>query len=517
MSDPGSPSESTPGTDGIGNAAAVAVPEDADPAERDALWFAFGIGDADRASLRSTVSIVTSPDEDVAALLPEAAQGGTATLLPFNTLDLLEQTPYPEGRVAQLPDGTDALEFALVAAFGVLRREPENPYNDHRGFPSARSKFPVHAFVNDHRRRRVLDVYRHALVDLPASDRAGPAREVVLAGRYTRFPDVYKWYRGALVNIELGINLRALCIGLELFGLSGRLRLPDAESRDVLVDLGLAPTWEWSLPLTVELQPADPAGVGRRPPRPLPETEAPEPILAEVVAMNRVQSFTQSPQPLGSAIPTLAGQGPSSQMSWAELLWKRSSGRVPRGIFGMNGRRRQLPAQVLQDAAQWLSVPPPGESLGEIYQAIKATVVVQAVDGYTDGVYEVVDGEIVLRAEAPNAAAELEEHYGYPLGPFVACDIRHASLIWFLSVRPREVMAQFGPGAWNTAQYACGWIAQGLSLAAAGSGLYARTVRAFKEAPSRPILGLDPDEMIVLAVVSGTPRFDSGSLLDVRL
>jgi hypothetical protein len=56
-----------------------------------------------------------------------------------------------------------------------------------------------------------------------------------------------------------------------------------------------------------------------------------------------------------------------------------------------------------------------------------------------------------------------------------------------------------------------------LSLSAAASGLFARPVRAFHEVPAQRVLGLAPDEMIVLAVVMGTPRPTSGALLDLRL
>jgi nitroreductase len=90
-------------------------------------------------------------------------------------------------------------------------------------------------------------------------------------------------------------------------------------------------------------------------------------------------------------------------------------------------------------------------------------------------------------------------------------------MIWFFSMRPREVISRFGPGGWSAAQYACGWAIQGLGLAAAAAGLYARPVGAFKEIPTQRILGLEPEEMIVLAVVVGTPRHTGGALLDLRL
>ena len=54
----------------------------------------------------------------------------------------------------------------------------------------------------------MLDAGRHARVTLSgAGTPTGPA-SVALAGRYTAIPPSYKWFRGSLVNLELGITLR---------------------------------------------------------------------------------------------------------------------------------------------------------------------------------------------------------------------------------------------------------------------------------------------------------------------
>jgi hypothetical protein len=57
---------------------------------------------------------------------------------------------------------------------------------------------------------------------------------------------------------------------------------------------------------------------------------------------------------------------------------------------------------------------------------------------------------------------------------------------------------------------------QGLCLAAAADGLYARPARAFQEIPAERLLGLAPDELLLISVTCGTPRF-SESPLDLRL
>jgi hypothetical protein len=503
------------------------VPADIGVMARDPLWYAFGLGQD--APAETPASAAEPVSEATSGPLPPSARLDRRSPLPSGTVDLLGSVRYPTGRVGRRRDmdvevPIDRLGHALVTAFGLQRREPTNPFNDHRSYASVRSKFPVLACLRDGTRRQVLDVYRHALLDLgtPVANghrRPAVGRQIQLAGRYTRLPSVYRWFRGSLVNLELGINMRALCIGLELFGLPGRLRLPGAGAHLLLSDLGLVPTWEWALPVTVEIASQSPRQ--RAPDWPPLAEQAPaehppdgsDPVLADVVAMNRAQAFDVPAAPLESAIPT--GCSPA-QLSWAELLWRRTSGGMPRGMYGMAGLRRRLPGSALHDAVAWLAVPPPGELLGAALRAVTVTVVVQAVDGYADGVYRITDGALALHRPDPAAAAALEACYGYPLAPGNGCDVRHASMLSFFSVRPRELTAQFGPGGWTLAQYACGWASHGLGLAAAAHRLYARPARAFEEVRARPILDLDPDEMIVIAVVAGTPRH-RGPALDLRL
>lgn len=483
---------------------------------REPLWYAFGAGSDEPRAPSWTWVDEPPPDTHVAPPPPLAVRGGTRTPLPFGTVDLLERTSYPTGRVGGVSTVDEALGYALVTSFGVLRHEPDNPFNQHRCYASPRCLFPVQVIVDDGERWRMVEPHRHALVTLAGGSHRGHSHRLALTGRYTRIPRGYKWFRGSLVNLELGIALRSLCVGLELFGLSGRLLLPDDRSYDLLAELGLVPTWEWSLPLTVELDETPTAGP---PTARLPEVAtdgAPETALADLVRVNRAQSFAAPVAPVGSAIPTPAGPATGSP-SWAELLWNRNSGRMPRGLHGMSGRRRQLPADVLRNTLHWLAVPPPGPTLRAVSEAATVTAVIQAVDGYPAGVYRVRDGEAVLHSADPVAAARLEAEYGYPLAPENGCDIRHASMIWFFSVRPRDIAARFGPGGWSAAQYVCGWATHGLCLAAAAAGLFARPVRAFKEIPTQRILGLASDEMIVIAVVTGVPRHVGGALLDLRL
>ncbi|MFD7862466.1 nitroreductase family protein [Streptomyces sp. NPDC059783] len=490
------------------------VPEGVDTMARDRMWYLYAAG-ADRPPV-PPVPPGTEPPPGVpvsalpvAPRLPDAARPGDLTALPPGTVDLLEDAPFPAGRITGVPDDR-ALAHALVAAFGVQRREPENPFNDHRGYASVRAKFPVQVLVNDRGRRRVFDPYRRALVGLAgASDTPSAAREVLLTGRFTRLPATYRWYRGSLVQLELGIALRAVCVALQLLGVPARVRLPGPGAGERLAEFGLTPGWEWTLPVVVELAGDAPGGADGPP---AGDGAVPDAVMADVVEMNRAQRFPDTPAPVDTAVPPGT---PDSGLSWAEVLWRRTSGRMPRGLFGNTARPGPVPAAALDTARAWLLTPPPGDVLRAAAGALRVTAVTQSVTGRADGVYEVTAGSYTPRATGPGVPARLEEIYGYPLAPGNGCDVRHASVLWFLSFRPRDLARELGAGGWTAAQYACGWAVHGLTLAAASAGLCARPVRAFREVPARRVLGLPDDETVVLAVISGSSRF-SGPLLDLR-
>jgi hypothetical protein len=497
-------------------------PEGDNTIAREPLWHAFGAGDDNPDPPPWTWTEEPPPEAHIPPPLPVSVRNGAGAVLPLGTVDLLALTPYPDGRITDVPAEAGRLWYALVASFGTQRREPDNPFNDHRGYASPRCLFPVSVFVGDDDRWCVLDVERHGTVALAGVQRPAAPPSIVLVGRYTAIPRAYKWFRGSLVNLELGIALRALAVGLGLFGLPGWLRLPNGRSGDLLTELGLQPAGEWSLPLTVHIgndRPGDSTDGAAAPGdqrMPADTGNRADAALADLVRVNRAQTFAEPAAPLGQGVPEGTTPTPGTA-SWAELLWQRNSGRMPRALHGMAGRRRRVPAEALTDALRWLAVTPPGDTLGAAFAAITATVVVQDVDGYPDGVYRVRGADAVLLADDATAAARLEGVYGYPLTPGNGCALRHSSMIWFLSVRPRELVARFGDGGWTAAQYACGWATHGLCLAAASAGLFARPVRAFREIPTQGILGLEPDEMIVLAVVVGTPRPSPGALLDLRL
>ncbi|MET7747899.1 hypothetical protein [Micromonospora sp. NPDC005367] len=479
---------------------------------RESLWYAYAAG-ADETVIPPWLSEPVPPMEThVHPPTPAAAVGGTRRPLPYGTAELLGRTAYPHGQVAG--EVADPLGHALVAAYGPQWYDPDNIYNPHRGYASPRCLYPVQVFADDGEHWALLDPDRHALTTLSVPGHPPRARQLALTGRYTRIPRGYRWFRGSLVAIETGYALRALAIGLHLFRVPAWVRLPDAGAGAVLAEVGLDPAWEWSLPVTV--------GLGAPPPVPGPTpadppAESPDPVLAEVAAVNRAQAFTDPPTRLGSGVPADAAAAPTAP-DWAELTWRRNSGRMPAGRPGFDSRRRRLPAAVVHDITRWLAVPAPGPTLAAVRDGITVSVALRDIDGYADGVHRVgPDGELVLHRADREITTKLEATYGYPLTPTDGCGVRHASMVWFLSVRPRELHAAYGPTAWTATQYAVGWAAHGLSLAASAADLYARPVRAFVENATRDLLGLAGDEMIALAAVVGTPRHASGGLLDIRL
>ncbi|WP_217142849.1 hypothetical protein [Streptomyces sp. AC627_RSS907] len=514
-------------------------PEGDNSIAREPLWYAYGRGVDHPEPPPWTWASTPPPDTHVPPPPPRPA--GPSTTLPLGTTARLSAVPYPHvparRRTAAEPD---ALAHALTTAFAPLRREPENPYNEHRPYASPRCLFPVHAFVGgDGGAWRLLEPARHALTGPPPAAGA-PTTRIALTGRYTAIPSAYQWFRGSLVAIELGMVLRALSLGLELFGIPATLTPPGGRARGLLREAGLEHTWEWSLPWLVETAGGPASGPGcvpgpgsvpgpgpgysgadaTAPEEPVPEEPVPagDPSLTDVVHANRNQTYGTAAAPLTTAVPSAL---PASRVApdWAELLWLRHSGRMPRGLHGMVSAARHAPlsADDLATAVAWLGVPPPHPALAAAFEAVTVTAVTQHVEGLAAGVHRLHDGAAHLVRADPTAPAGLEANYGYGLSPVNGCGVAKAPLTVFFSVRPRELFARFGPTGWGAAQHACGWAVHGLCLAAAASGLFARPVRAFKEIPTKDVIGLGEDETIVLSAVVGVPRETGGPVLDLRL
>src|SRR5580704_7578538 len=224
--------------------------------------------------------------------LPDAVATERVAPLVWGTVDLLEDTAYPDRCAPSGLATEERIQHARVMAFGLQHREPSNLFNDHRGCASVRSKFPVHAFVHTAERAWLLDVYRHGLLAIGDACPQFPTDEAVsvaLAGRFTHLPSPYGRLRGPLTELELGISLRSLWVALEVSGLTGELRLPGAGARQLMSQLGLDRTGQWSVPLTVAVNPGTPAA-DTSPAGAFggDDHNDDDPTLDEVVAVNRM-------------------------------------------------------------------------------------------------------------------------------------------------------------------------------------------------------------------------------------
>jgi hypothetical protein len=451
--------------------------------------------------------------------LPGLADPRRAVPLPFGTTDLLEASPFPARQAAGSAPGHDRLGHALVTAFGLQRREPHNSYNDHRGIPSVRSTFPVHAFLARSGRHYWLDVYRHALLDMGVTARPADSGRVLLAARYSHLPAAYGTLRGALTELELGIGLRALCLALDLFGVPYQVDMPGHGSPEYLAELRLDPVGEWTRPIVVRTAQGNavpPASDAPGPDAPGPDAGPNDPRLRTVIAANRAMlgRSADSLMPHAPARPD-AGAPPGIAKSWAEVLWARSSGTMPRGLSGVAARRRGQPFSMVRSGLEWLGVPPPSGLLRQVTAALTVTVGLQDIEGTTPGLYRLDGSALSLISRHETIGAALEREYPHRQANDVGCGVRLANANWLISVRPGRLDRELGPLATSLALLAAGWMTQGLCLAAAAHGLYARPSRAFQEVPGR-LLGLAPDETILIGVTCGTPRFNQ-STLDLRL
>ncbi|MFG2824789.1 hypothetical protein ACGFX4_35825 [Kitasatospora sp. NPDC048365] len=497
------------------------------PSAPEVLRFALAQG-----PLRGLLLDPIAVDERIAttALLPPAAaRGEELHPLPAGTFRLLQDLPFGGGRRAERPADAPLLGHLLVAALGMQRREPSNPANDHRTVASVRSKFPVHALVvGTDGPAGYLDLYRHALVALdaevpPELRPPDSAIRVVLAGRLTDLPTPYGILRRALGELELGINLRALLTAAELFDCPATVQTTGTEpaaAEQLVADSGPGC---WSTPVVTTLH-------GLPGPGPFGPTGTRRPLATELDALltdsaahpsltgSAPITATRRTAPAAVPVPAAALPKPAEgPVSWAEVLWNRSAGRVPLPLTGFSVRPSSSTAAEVESLAAWAGVPVPSGPLTAVRDALSVHVVLQHTAGLPDGHYRAApDGGLALVRRAEGLPAELEAGFGYPLAPGNDSGVRHASSLWFLTADVQQLIEQQGPAAWSLLQLASGWVAHGLGLAAAAQGRFARPARSFDEHLVGRLLGLPAGEYPVLLTVCGRTRY-AEPYLDLRV
>ncbi|MCX4743970.1 hypothetical protein OG455_00320 [Kitasatospora sp. NBC_01287] len=487
-----------------------------------------------------------------ATLPPTAARGAGGRPLPAGTHRLLAGARYPRpltpGAVQAVPPG-DLVGHLLLAAVGLQRREPSNRFNDHRSIASVRSKFPVHVFVlAPDGACAYLDLYRHALVDLPdtlpdalpdavAADGgfahllpAAGDLTVLLAARYTDLPALYGRLRCALSLLELGINLRALHIAADLLGVRVRLRSDGRDTAAAARLLAGSGPGAWSPPLVVTLQGVGPLAPSRPLPSAaasdLPQHEEDRALLRQQAGHATVLEAAEVTAPLAGlscaaaepvrGVPDLAAADPGTvRPTWAETLWNRSAGRAPAVVSGFSARPTVLGGDCLADMLAWIGRSAPGPLLAEVGRKVRTTVALQRLAGLPTGRYALVEGRLECEQEDPGLPQRLQDAFGYPLTPTTDCGLRHATAMWVFSADLDAILDAFGPAGWSLLQLWCGWASHGLATAAAAHGLFARPARSFDEFWLQRAMGLPREVFPVFTVICGRSRF-AEPMLDLR-
>lgn len=481
-----------------------------------------------------------------AVRVPGLAGDAASIPLDWHAAGVLGGLAYPVAP-ASAPAGDAwwrALATLLYGAFGVQRLEPANTFNPHRGYPSARSRFPVHAYLVHEGGALCYDPVGHRLRPVAHSRAPDPAPRgaaIALAGCFGAFPDAYGPLRYALTVLEAGHALYNLVLLASALGLAPSVHLAFADEA-LLARLGLPADGSWAPLAVVSLGADRPALHDGRP----PAREASHDARAGIESVAEVERATwlagpgvaswrartgAAPGPAPGPVPAQPGPeprplppcSPPRPRSLGEVLYARNAGRAAAGLCG---RAAPISAGVLHAAAaalrplpvasSWSSSPflpsspsPPAPSPG----GARILLAAERVDGLDNGIYELAPGAAALAAVRRGRCLEaVQAGFSYPPS---SANIRSMNLVWFLAVDYPAVLGRWGARGLRLANLEMGWLAQGLGCAAATEDLFARPVRSFREPVLDDLLGLGATEMIGYEILCGSNRF-TDFLFDLR-
>jgi lambda repressor-like predicted transcriptional regulator len=443
----------------------------------------------------------------------------------------LREAPYPltSVRAGSGPGPSAPVDALLAGALGVQRHEPCNPYNPHGAIPSARSAFAATAFaVEGGSVWRYLpfrhEVERVGAVPLAAGaqDRSGVVH-VCLVARYAAIPSGYGELRYALSVLEAGHAVANLVMVGMALGLHSRVDLAFVD--DGLLELLRLDARDGWIPCAVVTFAPDADGA-RTAPLPFGAVVR---VTASPAAEDEVASVDRAGWIDGPALgewsprrgltpAVVEGDGDDAEDAsghdLATVLWRRSSGRGPRGL---SASFASVPSVALRRAARegarrdllWGSVASDGVSAG-----LRFVWVTERVDGVVDGIhsYDRRTGRLETVREG-RFFARLQDGFSYPP---TATAITTMNVVGFAVADHPAIVAALGPRGWRLANLEMGAAMQAASLAFASAGMFARPCRSFHEYVLDDVLGVDPSETVGYELIAGVDRFSDLSL-DLRL
>jgi hypothetical protein len=432
--------------------------------------------------------------------------------LDWSAAGMLGALPYPAAAAPPPSPGhrRRALSALLYGGLGVLRAEPSHPFNPHRGYPSARARFPVHGYVLDGARALHYDPVGHRLQPVrpagaPVGDLpAGPDLAIALAGCFGRFAPGYGPLRYALTVLEAGHVLAGLVQLATALGFAPRVELAFCD-RALLDRLALPQDGSWA-PLAVvalgeargELPPPPPA-----PPVAHDEVAELERMTwldgADVAAWRTAAPAAAAPAGELQPLPPRAGGG---LRSLSDVLFARNAGRAAGGLCG---RAAPIASDVLHAAAAQRPPPLDLAASGAGPCGVRAFVIAERVTALPDGIYQLVPDRAAISVVRRGRFLEAAQR-GFTYAASSA-NLRSMNLAWLWAVDYPAVLERRGARGLRLAQLELGWRAHGVCCAAACHGLFARPVRSFRESSFDDLLPLEATEMIGYEVLCGSNRF----------
>lgn len=437
------------------------------------------------------------------------------------------------------------VQALLYNALGLLRREPSNPYNDHRAFPSPRCLYATHAYLLCPEADRALryNPTEHALEEMDGAGRRtleSPERSwsadtggvIAIIGRYTRIPEYYRDLRYTLAILEAGHSLYNVALVAAALRIRARIHLAFDDAA-VLRRLALPAHRGWA-PIALvtlgkmavdhgspRLGGLDDSNQGRK--------EAIHPSRAGDSSANDFLAAVDSacwlagtdcdtwrrrgvapPSALRGTVSVSVPQG-SPLDDLATVLFRRNSGR---GNHGLSGAMKTISPWVVSSACREGFRPIPSDLAQAAWTrtGLRVLLVVERVESLEDGLYELFPAESALAVvRRGKLLADVQRAFSPPVGIYISS----FNVVWFLVVDYDQVLNELGPRGFRLVNIELGWIAQGVSCAMAAQGLFARPCRSYSESLLDAILGLSAREQVGYEVLCGVNRFHD-IVLDLR-